>query len=96
MAQLWIVRQHGAFLKMLDRRTRHLQRMNALGQLVGILFIVIGGIVFLSALAQGDWLAICFTALAPIFGILLLCAKPYRAHGGDSASSKSADRHETD
>jgi hypothetical protein len=73
-----------------------LQRLNVLGQLVGILFIVVGGILFLYALSQGDWLAICFTAIVPVLGILFLFAKPYRPDIRDSASSKSADKHEAD
>jgi hypothetical protein len=59
-------------------RTTYWKRFNALGRFVGVWFIVIGGIVFLYALSQGDWLAICFTALGPAFGVLLLCARPYR------------------
>ena len=73
-----------------------MQRLNALGQIVGVLFIVVGGILFLYVLSQGDLLAICFTALVPVLGILLLFAKPYRPNIRDSASSKSADEHGAD
>ena len=66
---------------------------NVLGRFVGVWFIAIGGIVFLYAVSQGDWLTVCFTALGPIFGILLLCAKPYRPYlpRGDSEAVADTD-----
>lgn len=57
------------------------QVFNYLGRLIGVWFLVGGGIVFLYALSQKDLPAIVFTALAPISGILLICAKPFRPHG---------------
>jgi hypothetical protein len=57
---------------------RYWQLFNIAGRFGGIWFLVVGGMLFLWTLTQNDWLAICFTALGPVFGILLLCAKPYR------------------
>ena len=72
------------------------QRLHVMGQVVGLCFVVGGGIVFLYALSQGDWLVICFTALGPIIGILLLCGIPFRSRFQDSCASKSAGNRETD
>jgi hypothetical protein len=77
---------------MSDWRTYYWRSFNVLGRFVGIWFIVLGGILFFYALSQGDWLAICFTALGPIFGVLLLCAKPYRPDLHDSDSADKMDK----
>jgi len=78
---------------MSNRETNYWRFFNVIGRFVGIWFLILGGGLFAWTLTQGDWLVICFTALAPIFGILLLCAKPFRPDLEDSESSKSQNSH---
>jgi hypothetical protein len=69
----------------------HWQLFNFFGRLVGIWFLVLGGILFLGALFQKDWLVICFAAVFPICGVLLISAKPYRP---DLRGSNTPEHHE--
>ena len=70
-------------------RKTYWQLFNILGRIVGVLFVLVGGISFIHGLTSAGALIAVVGLVVAVLGILLVFAKPFRPDLRDSAPPES-------